>query len=305
MSLDSQGYVFSLQNNIRSRPIPWEGAVRAKTITDDANKKIKAIDKVRKELRKEVLDSDPTSYVSLYLGGKNEQSVFASLAKRQDILLYLLVLFEDSIQGNKYSSLLYSTSLMLLIDSDALMAAILKHPDPYSPFVPLLKQMNNPDDSLPLLAALILTKLLSQAVTSTKSNAKQEAAINSLYSYLSQLCKSSDPGHQDIAVQSYSSILRTKNTRVMFWEKRKETVDPLIDILRAGAGAGKDTHSSLWSDGASSTRTQFETGISGGVGIQLIYRVLLVIWQLSFEGELVGEGLQEYVLYDISHKSSH
>jgi V-type H+-transporting ATPase subunit H len=175
------------------------------------------------------------------------------------------------------------------------MAAILKHPDPYGPFVPLLKQMSSPDDSIPLLAALILTKLLSQAVTSTKSNATLEAAINNIYSYLSALSQSSDPGHQDIAVQSYSSILRTKKTREMLWEKRKETVDPLMDILRAGAGAGKDTQLTLWSDGASTTRTQFETGISGGVGIQLIYRVLLVIWQLSFEGELVGEGLQEYV----------
>jgi len=33
--------------------------------------------------------------------------------------------------------------------------------------------------------------------------------------------------------------------------------------------------------------------VAGGVGIQLLYRVLLVIWQLSFEGELVGDGLQE------------
>jgi V-type H+-transporting ATPase subunit H len=99
MSLDPQGYVVSLQNNIRSRPIPWEGAVRAKTITDDANKKIKAIDKVRKEQRKQVLDSDPEEYVSLFLGAKNEQSIFTAVSKRQDILLYLLVLFDDSIQG--------------------------------------------------------------------------------------------------------------------------------------------------------------------------------------------------------------
>jgi V-type H+-transporting ATPase subunit H len=99
MSLDPQGYVVSLQNNIRSRPIPWEGAVRAKTITEDANKKIKAIDKVRKEQRKQVLDSDPASYVSLFLGGSNEESVFESVAKRQEILLYLLVLFEECIQG--------------------------------------------------------------------------------------------------------------------------------------------------------------------------------------------------------------
>jgi V-type H+-transporting ATPase subunit H len=103
MALDPQGYVASLQNNIRSRPIPWEGAVRAKTITEDANKRIKAIDKVRKEQRKQVLDSDPASYVSLFIGGQNEQNVFQAVAKRQDILLYLLVLFEDSIQGTEES----------------------------------------------------------------------------------------------------------------------------------------------------------------------------------------------------------
>jgi len=66
-----------------------------------------------------------------------------------------------------------------------------------------------------------------------------------------------------------------------------------MEILRAGAGAGKDTNSTLWSEGASTTRTNFDTGIAGGVGIQLLYRCLLVIWQLSFDGELVGEGLEE------------
>jgi V-type H+-transporting ATPase subunit H len=179
------------------------------------------------------------------------------------------------------------------IDSDIFLSAVLKHPDPYAPFVPLVKQMQSPDDTLSLLAALILTKLLSQAIVTSKTSDKQEAAITSLYSYLSALSKSTDPGHQDIAVQSYSSLLRTKKTRELFWEKRKETVDPLMEILRAGAGAGKDVESTLWSDGASTTRSTFDAGIAGGVGIQLIYRVLLVIWQLSFEGAVVGEGLQE------------
>src|ERR1700753_848984 len=140
------------------------------------------------------------------------------------------------------------------------MSAILKHPDPYAQFVPLLKQVNGPDDTLPLLAALVLTNLLSQSITtSSKSSEKQESAITNLYSYLSVLSKSSDPYHQDIAVQSYSSLLRTKRTRELFWNDRKETVDPLIAILQAGAGDSKDTQSTLWSDGASSTRAQFET----------------------------------------------
>lgn len=178
------------------------------------------------------------------------------------------------------------------------MSALLKNSDPYAPFLPLLKASTNLDEPLPLLAALVLTKLLSQAVTSSsKTTSQLESALKSLYSYLSTLSKSSDAGHQDIAVQAYSSLLRSKKTRELFWDQRTETVDPLMDILRAGAGAGKDTGSTLWSEGASTTRANFDTGIAGGVGIQLLYRVLLVIWQLSFEGELVGEGLQEYVRY--------
>lgn len=154
--------------------------------------------------------------------------------------------------------------------------------------------MSSPDDSLPLLAALVLTKLLAEAVTTTsKPNEKQSSAVSSLYTYLSALSKSSDPGHQDIAVQSYSAVLRTKKTRELFWDARKETLDPLIDILEAGSGTGKDNASTIWSDVDSAARSTVESGIAGGVGIQLIYRVLLVIWQLSFEGELVGEGLQE------------
>jgi V-type H+-transporting ATPase subunit H len=157
-----------------------------------------------------------------------------------------------------------------------------------------LKASNNPDDPLPLLAALVLAKLLSQIVIAgSKTSSRTDTALTSLFAYLSTLSQSSDAGHQDIAVQSYSSLLRTKETRELFWAERKETVDPLMDILRAGAGGGKDTGSTLWSEGASSTRANFETGVAGGVGIQLLYRVLLVIWQLSFEGELVGEGLQE------------
>ena len=57
---------------------------------------------------------------------------------------------------------------------------------------------------------------------------------------------------------------------------------------------GKDSDSTLWS-GASSVRSA-DTTIGGGVGLQLLYHVLLVIWQLSFEGALVGEELEQYVL---------
>ena len=63
-----------------------------------------------------------------------------------------------------------------------------------------------------------------------------------------------------------------------------------MDILRTAAGTGKDTDSALWG-GATSIRST-DTKFGGGVGLQLLYHVLLVIWQLSFEGKMVGEGLE-------------
>ena len=58
MSLEPPTYLSSLQNNIRARPIPWEGAVRAGNITEDHLKRIKAVDKVRKEQRRQTIEGD-------------------------------------------------------------------------------------------------------------------------------------------------------------------------------------------------------------------------------------------------------
>lgn len=130
-------------------------------------------------------------------------------------------------------------------------------------------------------------------IASTKSTSKVDEGLRKLYGYLSTLAMSQDSGLQDIAVQEYSALLRTKQSRELFWKQREGTVNPLIDILRSAAGAGKDSDSTLWSGGAS-IRSATEAGLGGGVGLQLLYHVLLVIWQLSFEGKLVGQGLQEY-----------
>lgn len=99
MSLDPPAYVLSLQNNIRARPISWEGAVRAKTISDADLKKIKAIDKVRKEQRKQTIEEDVDTYTTLLLGDGEKKSIFESAAKRTDIVQYMLVLTGDLIEG--------------------------------------------------------------------------------------------------------------------------------------------------------------------------------------------------------------
>jgi V-type H+-transporting ATPase subunit H len=89
-----------LQNNIRARPIPWEGAVRAGNITDDHLKKIKAVDKVRKEQRRQTVEGDLQGYVGLLAGNADSKSVLDSASKRTDIVQYILVLAADLINGN-------------------------------------------------------------------------------------------------------------------------------------------------------------------------------------------------------------
>jgi V-type H+-transporting ATPase subunit H len=174
-----------------------------------------------------------------------------------------------------------------------LSSTIIQHSDPYRPFLPLLTYSQSPEDPIPLLTSAVLTSLLATGLSkSAKSSTKEEGALPKLYTYLSTLAKNQDSGLQDIGVQEYSSLLKTKKSRQLFWKQRSETVNPLVDILRAAVGAGKDTNSTLWS-GTASVRTA-DSGLSGGVGLQLLYHVLLVIWQLSFEGSLIGEEMDKY-----------
>jgi len=101
MSLDPPTYLLSLQNNIRQRPVAWEGAVRAGTITNDQLSKIKAIDKVRKEQRKHTIEVDLATYCALFLGGDGKPGVVesAASAKRSDVVQYFLVLLGDLLDG--------------------------------------------------------------------------------------------------------------------------------------------------------------------------------------------------------------
>lgn len=176
------------------------------------------------------------------------------------------------------------------VDVPSLAPAIVAHPDPYKPFLPLLRHSTSTEDPIPLLTSTFLTALVSTSLaSSTKPAARDEEALSKLFTYLSTLTKNHDSGLQDIGVQGFSALLQTQRAREIFWNQRKETVDPLIEILRAAAGAKENGSTTL--GGAGSIRS-LEPGIAGGVGLQLLYHVLLVLWQLSFGGELVGDDLE-------------
>lgn len=170
----------------------------------------------------------------------------------------------------------------------ALTKALSQHSDPYGALLPLLRS-NDVESTIPLLASTVLTVIIAGAPSFSKN---ESSAIPKLFTYLSTLAKATDGGLQDIGVLQYSALLRSRESRHLFWDQRAETVGPLVDILRAAAGVNGDSASTLWS-GAASIRNGPEGTLGGGVGLQLLYHVLLVLWQLSFEGAEIGEGLDE------------
>jgi V-type H+-transporting ATPase subunit H len=171
----------------------------------------------------------------------------------------------------------------------------LEQPEPYKQFLGLLSNSQSPEDPIPIFSATFLTNLVAiSLMSSSKPIPRDDEALPKLYAYLSTLAKCQDSGLQDIGVQQFSTLLRTKRAKELFWKQKKDTVDPMFEILRTAAGAAKDSDSTLYS-GATSIRSA-DSRFGGGVGLQLTYHVLLVLWQLSFEGKMVGEGLEKYVL---------
>ena len=95
MSPDPPTYLTSLQNNIRARPIPWDGAVRAGTLTEGQLARIRAVDKVKKDVRNQTVDRDLDGYRILFFGEPGNPSVLESAKKRGDVVQYILVLLSD------------------------------------------------------------------------------------------------------------------------------------------------------------------------------------------------------------------
>lgn len=313
MSLDPPTYLASLQSNIRQRPIPWDGAVRAGTLTEEQYAKIRAVDKAKKpEQRKDIVSGDLDGYRLLFVGGSGSSSVVETAGKHANVIQYILVLLGDLLAGESKSSELVQHTVLSALLSDlfsavlsmrtnanpsssaavpSLAKAIFKTQDPYRHFLPLLNS-TNAEDPIPLLTAHALTTLVALARDESQATLR---ALPVILTYLSGLAKSTDAGLQDIAVQEYSSLLFGHISREQFWEHRSETIAPLVKILQtaAGIGNGGNSSASLWSGNTSTRSTGFEGSLGGGVGLQLLYRALLVIWQMSFEAEDIGDELNK------------
>ncbi|KAK1253784.1 hypothetical protein MKX07_001861 [Trichoderma sp. CBMAI-0711] len=277
MSADGPTYLSSLQENIRQRPVPWDGAVRAGSLTEEQYAKIRAVDKAKRaEQRNEIVSADLEGYRTLFVGGNGSPSVLEKAGKNASLVQYILVLLAD-----------------LLDAVPSLAKALVKSPEPYQHFLPLFRAHSN-EDPIPLLTAHALSTLMSSAQDDSRPTIE---AIPNVFTYLCGLAQSTDAGLQDLAMREYSLLLYSRVSRELFWKQRSETVTPLVNILRtaAGVGSGGDSSARLWS-GTASTRP-LEGSLNGGVGLQLLYHVLLVLWQTSFDAENIGDELNDE--YDI------
>lgn len=189
---------------------------------------------------------------------------------------------------------------MYLLAVPSLAKALFKNPDPYTQFLPLLHS-NTTEDHIPLLTSHALTTLMALSRDESKATLQ---ALPVLFTYISGLAKSTDAGLQDIAVQEYSTLLYGHASREQFWNQRSETVAPLIKILHSAAGVTNSGNASatLWNG---STNGRAEGSVGGGVGLQLLYHVLLVMWQMSFEAEDIGDDLNMYVASALSRLRSY
>lgn len=61
--------------------------------------KIRAVDKVRKEQRKQIIEGDLDGYRDLFVGGAGQQSVLESAASSPHVTQYVLVLLGDLLDG--------------------------------------------------------------------------------------------------------------------------------------------------------------------------------------------------------------
>lgn len=162
-------------------------------------------------------------------------------------------------------------------------------PRPFTLLLSLLKT----DDPIPWLSCSILTTLFTTALSAKKFMDNVQRELPEFNRYLATLAKAPDHHLADLAIQSYVALLRTASARTAFWEQKEETLEPVINILKTSAsGSGSS------SDRASMTGTTSTIGgsglVQGGVPLQLLYHILLVTWELSFDGEIAEEMDEKY-----------
>ncbi|EPS42783.1 hypothetical protein H072_3111 [Dactylellina haptotyla CBS 200.50] len=295
MSLPPPAIVVSLTQSIRTRPILWDQYQRTNVINESELKLIKAVDKVSKDKRVATVEGDIVGYTKLIVGDPSggEKGLLERSAKRVEFVQYLLAL-----------------AVELCEDVPSFVMSLSSHPDPYSHLITLL---DHGDDPIPIITSNLLTTLISCSLHKSKVDKPTEQTLPTLFKYLATVSSSSEATHQDLAVQSYVMLLRNTHSRLTFWDMGDETMRGLANVIETAAAGSKGKATAdvelggtaaASSSSASATTALLSSTVSaantnlkqGGVNLQLLYHVLVAIWELSFEEEIAEELDEKYDL---------
>ena len=141
---------------------------------------------------------------------------------------------------------------------------------------------------IPVLSAAILTPLIASSLAAASSSAKLSPtvkdALPKFYRYLAGVSGAAERDQQDLAVQAYVALLRTPYARATFWDMAEETMGPLVKLV------GDTARGTTAAQGNAASNNGV---VQGGVPLQLVYHVLLVVWQLTFD-TVVAEEINKY-----------
>ncbi|KAK6529315.1 H(+)-transporting V1 sector ATPase subunit H [Arthrobotrys megalospora] len=299
-SLPPPAIVGSLIQSIRARPILWDQYQRTNIINEQELKLIKAVDKLPKEKRIPIVEGDLVGYAKLIVGDPNgtsgEKGLLERCAKRVEFIQYLLAL-----------------AVELCEDVPAYITTLNSHSDPYSHLMTLLDHTDAP---IPIISSNLLTTLISSSLSKSKTDKPTQQALPTLFKYLATISSSSESNLQDLAVQSYVLLLRNSYSRSTFWEMGDEMVRGLTNVVETAAAGSKGSRTTdvglsggvasssvaASSSGPSATTALLSSSAAntnlkqGGVNLQLLYYVLVGIWELSFEEEIAEELDEKYDL---------
>ncbi|KAJ1658159.1 H(+)-transporting V1 sector ATPase subunit H [Dispira simplex] len=201
------GYFEEVTDNIRERPMPWEGYQRASLITESElvllrnygpKQSVNGIDEARR-------------YVDLFLGLMMKLS-------RMDALQYILVAMGDVV--SKYPEVIEHLKQLAVEHS------------PLSPVTALSRCLNKEDTYLNLKSAKLTTELL---------NASSSSFVNTfdyseLLLWLNRQLVSDNPNVVDVSVQILQGLLKLEKFRTAFYNNQQamRTFMKLFETYRQG-----------------------------------------------------------------------
>jgi V-type H+-transporting ATPase subunit H len=212
--------------------------VRANLLSASEAGLMKSIEKQSRDKRVAIVEKSPQLYATTIVE-------LLSRITRDDVVKYILSLAGD------FAAEVPEFTKCLLENEEAAYSV-------------LVKLLDKNDEQIHLLSAKTLVVLMSIKEASNDH-------VASLFSFLSsKLASSPNSNLQDIAVQSYGLLLRTKPHRSIFWNQHSQNVPPLLKILSTSKGS-----------------------------LQLQYHTLIIFWLISFEATPCAEAVTKYDLTSI------